>query len=115
MNSEDSRLDELFQTYRDSCPDVEPGANFMPVLWQKIEARRGFWFAFERLARTGMAAAAVLCLLLLALNFVTANQSAAFQSYTDALMADHSAEQTYYAEAIRSAPAGNEVPAVLRH
>jgi hypothetical protein len=62
-----------------------------------------------------MAAAALLCLLLLALNFVTANQSATFQSYTDALMADHSAEQTYYAEAIRSTPTGNEVPVTLRH
>ncbi|HSU61195.1 MAG TPA: hypothetical protein VLI55_17940 [Bryobacteraceae bacterium] len=115
MSTEDSGLDDLFQRYRAACPDVEPSATFMPVVWQKIEARRGFWSVFERLARTGMAAAAVLCLLLLALNFVTANQRAAFQSYTDALMADHSAEQTYYTEAIRSTPSGNEVPAALRH
>ncbi len=87
----------------------------MPGLWQKIEARHGFWYVFERLARTGMAAAAALCLLLLALNFVSANQRAAFQSYTDALMADHTAEQTYYTEAIRSTPGVNEVPAALRH
>ncbi len=115
MSGEDSRLDELFQRYRASCPEIEPSANFMPVVWQRIEARRGFWPVFARLARTGMAAAALLCLVLLALNFVTVNQRTAFQSYTDALMADHSAEQTYYTEAIRSTPSGNDVPAALQH
>jgi hypothetical protein len=39
-------LDELFVQYRSACPDVEGGPNFMPQLWQRIEARRNamtFW------------------------------------------------------------------------
>ncbi|HEY7307607.1 MAG TPA: hypothetical protein VH601_26015 [Bryobacteraceae bacterium] len=115
MSGEDSRLDELFQSYRASCPDVEPSANFMPGLWEKIEARHGFWFVFERLARTGMTAAVLLCLLLLALNFMSAGHRAMVQSYTDALMADHSAEQTYYAEAVRSTSGLDETPGSLEH
>jgi hypothetical protein len=115
MSGEDTRLDELFQSYRASCPDIEPSANFMPNLWQKIDARRGFWPVFERLARPGMAAAALLCLLLLALNFISASHRAIAPTYTDALMEEHSAEQTYYTEAILSTPTPAQAPAGLRH
>jgi len=115
MSGEDSGLDDLFQSYRASCPDVEPSANFMPVLWQKIEARHGFWFVFERLARTGMTAAALLCLLLLALNFVSTSRGGMVQTYTDALLADHTAEQTYYAEAIRGSGVSDDAPEGLQH
>jgi anti-sigma-K factor RskA len=95
------KLDNLFRSYRSACPDVEPGADFMPSLWHKIEARQGFWSVFQGFARSAMTACAALALILLALNYVTATQSASVPSYTDALMADHSAEKTYYAETIR--------------
>ena len=75
MSNEESQLDQLFQSYRAACPDVEPGADFMPRLWQAIEARRGFWFAFEHWARTAMAACTAVCLLLLVLNFVLPAQA----------------------------------------
>ena len=41
MDRMDDRLDSLLAEYRDACPDPEPGVNFMPQLWQKIEERRG--------------------------------------------------------------------------
>ena len=44
--SDDSKLDQLFQTYRAACPDVEPSTNFMPNLWQRIEGRHSFGFVF---------------------------------------------------------------------
>ncbi|MBV8070147.1 MAG: hypothetical protein JO270_09605 [Acidobacteriaceae bacterium] len=104
MENDETRLDEFFQRYRAACPDIEPGPNFMPGVWQKIEARHNFWFVFGRLARTTAAASAALCLLLLLLNLVAPPQSrlSAF-SYMDALMADHTAESLYYTEAIRNA------------
>lgn len=40
MNRMDDRLDALWLEYRDACPDPETSTNFMPQLWQKIEARR---------------------------------------------------------------------------
>jgi len=107
MMSDDSRLDSLFQTYRASCPDIEPSSGFTPELWRRIEARRTFGFVFQRLARAAVTACAALCLLMLALNLVGGSHNDP-SSYFDALVADHSAENTYYTEAIRSAPTNEE-------
>jgi hypothetical protein len=116
MDNNESRLDEFFQRYRASCPEIEPGANFMPGLWQKIEARHSFWFVFQGLARTAATASAALCLLLLILNLIAPKQSyLPAPTYTDALMADHSAESLYYTEGIRyTVPAEQPGPA-LQH
>src|SRR5580704_15279954 len=40
-NGSGQELDALFAEYRSAIPDVDGGANFMPNLWQKIEARKG--------------------------------------------------------------------------
>jgi hypothetical protein len=101
INNGESGLDEIFQKYRAACPEVEASALFMPTLWQKIEARHSFWWVFQGFARTAMAGCAALALLLLALNLTSRHQVLLSPSYTDALVADHSAEKTYYAESIR--------------
>jgi hypothetical protein len=106
---DDLQLDEFFQTYRAACPEVEASRNFMPNLWRRIEARQNFWFVFQRFARTASAACGALCLLLLALNLYSPGQSMT-TSYMDALMADHTAERTYYTEAIRSSPNSDDIP-----
>jgi hypothetical protein len=103
MNNDESGLNTLFESYRAACPDIEAGAQFMPTLWQKIEARHSFWWVFQGFARTAMAGGAALALLLLALNFINPQQ--VLPSYTDALVADHSAEKTYYAETVARVPA----------
>ncbi len=36
----EAQLDALFQAYLEACPAPEPSANFMPQLWQRIEARQ---------------------------------------------------------------------------
>ena len=69
FQAENFELDQVFRQYRSACPDVEPGMNFMPMLWQKIEARRNLWFHFSRLGRNAIAVSAALCLVLLAMNF----------------------------------------------
>jgi hypothetical protein len=101
---DESRFDALLQDYRAACPDVEAGPLFMPTLWQKIEARHSFWWVFQGLARTAMAGCAALALLLLALNLVGTQQSLRSPSYTDALVADHSAERMYFAESVTPIP-----------
>jgi hypothetical protein len=102
---EAGQLDELFERYRAACPEVEPQANFMPALWQKIEARQSFWSVFDHFGRTLTTASAAICLLLLALNlFFTPGALNIVPTYADALMEDHSAERTDYGEAIRSTP-----------
>jgi len=49
-HGDEERLDVLFRAYRNACPTPEASANFMPDLWQRIEARQGFLFSFRRLA-----------------------------------------------------------------
>jgi len=105
--SEERSLDELFERYRLACPEINAGPNFMPVLWQKIEARHGFWFTFVRFGRGALTASAALCLLLVVLNLASTPQVMA--SYTDAILAESSAEQTYYTEAIHTNPVPDDV------
>ena len=104
MNNDETGLDEVFQKYRAACPEVEPSVLFMPNVWKGIEARRNFWWVFQGFARTAMAGSAALALLLLVLNLVSSQQMPLSPSYTDALVADHSAEKTYYAETVRRLP-----------
>ena len=113
--NEDSGLDELFRRYGAACPEIEPSVDFVPSIWRKVEARHSFWFVFERLGRRTMTACAALCLVLLVLNVVSATEGRLVgSSYVDALMAEHSAEKTYYTEAIRTTPSAEEAPSSLQ-
>ncbi len=105
MLNDESGLDQLFERYRWSCPDMEPSPNFTPALWQKIEARHSFPVFFRRLGRSFVTASAVLCLLLLLLNLAVTPQTST--NYTDALIAENSAEQTYYTEVVRTVPSSD--------
>ena len=112
--SDDSKLDQLFQTYRAACPEVEPSANFMPALWQRIDTRHSIGFVFRSVARATMTACAALCLLLVFLNFASPfrDRAAAVPNYTDVLMAEHNVENTDYTEAIHSPAGDEEAPAI---
>jgi len=57
--SNDEKLDALFRAFA-ACPVPEPSANFMPMLWQKIESRQTFTFSFRRMANAFAAAAVAL-------------------------------------------------------
>ena len=70
MNNERSndRLDALFSEYRAACPDPESSANFMPMLWQKIEGRRvETTSVFRHMAQACVMAAIALTLLIIVL------------------------------------------------
>jgi len=102
MEDYDRKLDDLFRDYRAACPDVDAGPDFMPKLWQKIEVRHSFWFFFQRFCRIAAPACAAIGLLLVALNVTSTTEYPVASTYADALAADHTAERTDYAEAIRS-------------
>lgn len=112
MTNDDSGLNNLFERYRSACTEIEASVNFMPSIWQKIEARHSFRFVFQRLARPLMAGSAALVLLLLILNLVSGQHTRlTAPSYVDALLADHTAEKTYYTEAIRDTTSQDDRPA----
>jgi hypothetical protein len=66
-SEKERRLDELFRAYREACPDADAGANFMPGLWAKIEARQVSTNWFGRVAKAlvvaGLAASVILGML----------------------------------------------------
>lgn len=100
----DRKLDALFVAYRAACPDVEPSANFMPNLWQKIEAKQSVPFAMRRFAQMFVSAAAALCLLMTAMTFVPAASQAPahLMSYVEALDAEQPMETMAYADVVHA-------------
>lgn len=91
-NDHDQRLDKLFLEYREACPDPEPAANFMPLMWQRIEARRSPVLQWVTMSRRALVGALALCLVL---GFVMGSALSSSQFY-----------QSTYIEALDD----NEVP-----
>lgn len=83
---ENEQLDALFRAYREACLAPEPGANFMPQLWRRIESRQNFGFSFRRMANA-LVTAAVAATICLGVYTTVRHSDTAFysQSYVEAL------------------------------
>jgi len=85
MRGDDEKLDALFRAYRNACPTPEASANFMPELWQRIEARQGFLFSFRRLANALVPAAVALSIALGLYAYTPRHITYNTQTYIEAL------------------------------
>jgi len=86
MDKQNQELDGLFAAYRNAVPDPEAGANFMPELWRKIEARQRMVIRIKKLTQVFVAAAAAICLLFGILLEVPARQAPVMRgNYVDVL------------------------------
>ena len=85
MDRFDAELNELFQAYSDAIGSPQAGPNFMPRLWEQIEARRNFTFRFRKLTQVFVAAAAATCLLLAGITVAGPTSISQPASYIDAL------------------------------
>ena len=85
------RLDQLFRSYRDACPQPEASVNFMPEIWAKIEARQVSTNLFGRMAKALVTVALAATVLLGVVASVKQSNSTANYSgtYMEALTADH--------------------------
>jgi hypothetical protein len=93
-NNDEQRLDRLFTEYRAACPDPEPGANFMPTLWQRIEARRNPVLQWVTMSRRALAGVVALCLVLGFVLGTALSSSQFYQStYIEALDYDEAPEE----------------------
>jgi hypothetical protein len=93
MDRMKDRLDALWTEYRDATPDIDAGPNFMPQLWQKIEARRvETTSVFRRLAQICVMATVALALIMSVVLIPPTHNDEVFYSgtYVDALAAEHS-------------------------
>lgn len=84
-SSDDERLDALFREFAQACPDRDPSANFMPKLWQQIEARQTYTFSFRRMANTLVTAAVALSIVLGVYMALPRTNVYTGQSYIEAL------------------------------
>jgi hypothetical protein len=82
----------MFASYRESLPDPEPGGDFMPQLWNRIDSRRSLTFSFGRLAKGFVSLAMASCLAMSVLFLTPVAQISPIYgaTYLDALAADHS-------------------------
>jgi hypothetical protein len=94
MERMDDKLDGLWAAYRDACPDPDPGAEFMPGLWQKIEARRTATVSvFRRLSQVCVMATVALTLLMGVVLIPRLQRQPVYTStYVDVLSAEHSTD-----------------------
>ncbi len=81
----------MFASYREALPDPEPGANFMPRVWARIDARRNANISFGRLAKRFVSVAVASCLAMSILFLTPVRQMSPVYgaTYLDALAADH--------------------------
>jgi len=94
-SSDDERLDALFREFAKACPDRDPSANFMPKLWQQIEARQTYTFSFRRMANALVTAAVALSIVLGAYMSLPGPTGYMPQTYIEALaLADANALDT---------------------
>ena len=108
-SQDEERLDTLFQAYRNACPDPDPSPNFMPQLWQKIEARDRVSTVFGRLARNLVTAALALSVLLgLAVSLSSHVAPLPSQSYVEVLAEDHARQSLDYFEPAEIVPAADQ-------
>jgi len=93
MEREDrsAEFDAWLLAYREACPEPEPGVNFMPELWAKIEARQVSTTLFGRMAKALVTAALAATAILGFMVATTSHQpDAAFNgTYIEALSVDH--------------------------
>jgi hypothetical protein len=88
------KLDAVFAQYREACPDREASSNFMPQLWQQIEARRSAvsssWFRLW--AEVWLVATVTLAIVIGGILIPRFENPPAYQaSYVDVLTAADSA------------------------
>ena len=93
MDQFNDEINGLLAQYRDAMSDPEPSAQFMPKLWTRIEARRGFTLRVKRFAQMFVAGAAALCLVMMGALVLPTYQKVPVQgSYVDILAEAHPAE-----------------------
>ena len=105
----DEQLDALFAAYRSASPDLEPGPNFMPHLWQKIEARERGSAIFARLARSLVSVALALTLLMtIAVSLLRRQAPVPPETYVEVLAEDHARQNFDYFEPVHVEPAADQ-------
>jgi len=85
-------IQAIFHEYRESMRDFEPGPEFMPKLWSRIDARRGFTLRIKRFTHVFLAGAAALCLVMTGVLVLPISRQPVQSTYVDILAEAHPSE-----------------------
>lgn len=85
----EEKFDNLLAEYKRSFSEPEISANFSPMMWKQIEARKAMTFSFERLAQRFVTAALALCLLMGLFLITPLPQTSSLSTYVEALADEH--------------------------
>jgi hypothetical protein len=89
-HASEAGLDDLFRAYRAACEDPPVSANFMPEIWEKIQAREVSTNWFHRVAKALVTAAIAASVILGIMSTATNPPSTFFDAtFVEALRADH--------------------------
>jgi len=107
MDRFNEELTALLAQYRNSIPDPEASAEFMPKLWSRIEARRNFTFRVKRLTQVFVAGAFALCLAMSCVMILPLNQRQEVGTYLDVLAEAQPSESLAALGIVRESPEPN--------
>lgn len=105
-NEQAQNLDRLLRRYREATEYGDAGPNFMPLLWQKIEARRRNSVMVERFARLFATATVAVTVLVAAAFLSFGNSRSERDSWVETLANQHLAQNVSYYEPVRLSTAG---------
>lgn len=102
MMEHNDGLDRLFARYRAACPEVEASSAFMPRMWERIDARRGWMWKLGGYARGLVTVAATVCMVLAAFAFSPAGDVNPLytRTYLEALVDDNAPETLSYSDVV---------------
>ncbi len=104
MDEQRDSLDGLFIRYRSACPEPEAGPDFMPRLWQRIDARRGFAVKLRAYSHRLVTIAATLCLaaFVFELSPLAGVNNFYTHTYVDILDEEEAPEQLTFADIVET-------------
>lgn len=109
MDEFNGEVKELFAAYKQSVPDPEASANFMPGLWRRIEARQTSVVFLRRLTE-GFVTAAVVTILVASFLIPRWQSSPVYTTtYVDVLASTQMNDSVAYADIYHAEP-GAEAP-----
>ncbi len=92
MDRFDGRVEKLFQDYNESVIVPEASTQFMPRLWEQIDARRSFAFRLKKATQVLVGASAFACLLMTGMTLFSTPSRQQHATYVDVLAEAHPAE-----------------------
>ena len=103
--SHDTELSDLLQQYRRACEAPDASPNFMPVLWEKIEARQSERTFFGRSSKV-LVTCALAASLIMGIYVAFPGNHAAHPfytaSYVEVLAVDEALQSAEYSEPVHA-------------